>query len=315
MTGYLQALTSQMIVFSTVIAIGLFAQRAKLLTDENIDSISTIMVKVIYPIMLLTVIPSGGTRHDILSMFPFFLCTILEMVTLIILAFLVACLLHLREPTKSVFTCSAGYGNTAFVGYYILLAVFPEEAPLAIAVYAIVDSFMVWGVAPMIVSRHATGQGVKGMDFSRLISPVTIAVFVGFLFLMLEFHPTGTLVWDTMVNIGGMSKYLALLYIGADIGRKGIKKLFGRPIVFLVAIVRLLMAPVVIYLLLRFIGVLSEAHVMMLTIQSMTPTMVAITMLSRLYHSDDELASGSVILTSILCIITIPFMMWVISLL
>lgn len=305
----LQTLINQMVVFATLIVIGIGAQKLKLLNDANIDSITALIVKVTMPLLIITMIPAGGTKEDILMMFPFLLCAIFSTATVLSLGWISSRFLPLQQATKNIHAGCAGFGNTSFIGYPLILAMFPETGPLAIAVFALVDNLMVWTIGPILANPDVEN---KKIDFSRLVSPITISVIAGIVLLFFNIHPQN-LAWQSLSDTGNMSKYLALLYIGADIGRKGLKRLFHRPIVLLTIPIKLIAAPAVVFFLLNLIGVISQEYIVILTVLSMTPTMVSISMQARMYGSDDEYASAAVIATSICSIITMPAMMWLVT--
>lgn len=305
----LQTLLNQMVVFATLIAVGVLAFRFKLLNDENIDSITTLIVKVTLPLMIVTMIPSGGTRQEILMMFPFLICAAASMLLVLGIGMLASRFTSLKQPTRNIHGGCAGFGNTSFIGYPLILAMFPEKGPLAIAVFALVDNTLVWTIGPLISNPDTQN---KKIDFSRLVSPITISVLIGMALLFLNIHPQN-LAWNALSDVGGMSKYLALVYIGGDIGRKGLKKLFRRPSVLLTIPIKLIVAPLAVFFIMRAIGLISIEQIVMLTVFAMTPTMVAISMQARMYGSDDEYASAAVIATSLCSIVTMPGMMWIVT--
>lgn len=305
MAAQLQALTNQMVVFATLIFIGIFAVKTKLLSSENVDHISAILLRLILPLMLLTVIGSGSTRQEFLSMTPFFFCAVVQYMLCLFFGRASAVVFGIKEPTKGIHTAVAGIGNSGFIGFPLLISMFPKQAPVAIALYVVVDSGVIWTLCPIL----ANPSPVKKINFRRFVTPTTIAVVLGIFLVFLDWKPRG-LAWETMTNIGATSKYFALLYIGGDIGRKGLKKLFTRPIIFSVLPVRLILCPLAVFLLFRFTGFLPMEYVVMLSVLSMTPSMIVISMLARTYGSDEEYASGAIMLTSLCSIVTMPCMMW-----
>jgi len=305
MVEQLQALTDQMVIFATLIFIGIFTVKTKLLSSENIDHVSAILLRLILPLMLLTVIGSGSSRAQFFSMGPFFLCAMAQYLICLFLGWASAVVFRIKEPTKGIHTAVAGIGNSGFIGFPLLIAMFPKQAPVAIAVYVVVDSGVIWTLCPIL----ANPAPVKQINFRRFVTPATIAVVLGILIVILDWKPSG-LAWKTMTDIGATSKYFALLYIGGDIGRKGLKKLFARPIIFSVLPVRLILCPLVVFLFFRITGFLSMEYAVMLSVLSMTPSMIVISMLARTYGSDEEYASGAIMLTSLAGILTMPCMMW-----
>lgn len=307
MAEQLSVLINQMVIFASLIIIGLLAQKVKLLKDSDVDSMANLVIKILLPAMIVTLIPSGGTRADILGMLPVFICSYIAVAICLTMGWLSSIILRLKQPTKNIHIGVTSFGNGGFIGYPLILAVFPEHAPLMVALYAIVDASTVWTIGAFLAST-----GNSKFDIKKLVTPTTLAVMVGLAILILDLRPSG-IVWDTVSAVGGTSKYIALIYIGADIGRKGIKRIFNRPVVFSAVPIKLIISPLLVYFILGATGLMTNVQLVMLTTLSMTPTMVAITMLARTSGSDDDYASGGVIATTIFSVITMPFVMWIIT--
>ena len=74
MLEHMSVLIGQMEVFASLILIGFVVQRIRLLSDENISNLSTILSRFIIPSMLVTLIPNGGTRSELLAGWKYLLC-------------------------------------------------------------------------------------------------------------------------------------------------------------------------------------------------------------------------------------------------
>ena len=294
-------LLEQMKMFFILIAAGMTFQRLGLVSDENIDGFALVNIRVITPVMLITVI-SKGSREDMSNMLPFLICGLSAMLISLGIAYISGKAFRIAQPTRNIHTAVAGLGNGAMVGYPLLLSIFPEKAHLAIAVYAIVDAFIVWTAVPILADPKGR------VNLRKLINPITVSAFIGLAMMLMNIRPKN-IAWDTLTEFGGTVKYASLLYIGMDIGRKGIKRIFGRPIVLSVIPVRLILTPAVIFLIIGAVNVLSREFMMMLLVLSMTPSVMCITMVARTMGSDDDYATGAMISTTITSLLTIPLMM------
>ncbi|MEA4967548.1 MAG: AEC family transporter, partial [Bacteroidaceae bacterium] len=149
-------LLNQMFVFFTLIAIGFVAQRIKLLSDRTIDSMSALVVRLILPCMVCTTVVNGATMGGVIQKIPFFLCSFLMIGILVLIGFISSKLMRLEAPTSYINTTVIGFPNTGFIGYPLIIAMFPETGPLAIAVYIIVDQVTFWTIIPVLTKREAS---------------------------------------------------------------------------------------------------------------------------------------------------------------
>lgn len=308
MSQQLVILINQVILFGTLIIIGYGAQKKGFLKDSDIDGMSSLCVSVMIPAMIISVIVNGGSREALFGSFPLLIAAALLILMLICLGMISGKILKLSQPTKNIHTCVIGFGNSGFMGFPILLAMYPDNAAMFVAMYIIADASLLWTIAPALADPNFNGK----INFKKMISPSTICALTGVLMVFFNIKPD-IVPWQAVTAIGDSSKYVAMLYIGADLGRKGIKKIFERPIVLSVIPIKLIIAPLLAFIIFYTTGFYQLDYVMMLTVIAMMPSMVAIVMIARNSGSDDEYASAAVLSSTIASIFIMPCVMWVIE--
>jgi predicted permease len=108
-------------------------------------------------------------------------------------------LFRLGENTIGVHTATMGLPNDGLLGYPLWLAVFPDRAGLAIMASCIVYAIAQWGIAyPLTIPR---GSGIK-FHWKKMLTPPVIATCIGTVLVLLDVHPAGNMVWDTLAGIG-----------------------------------------------------------------------------------------------------------------
>lgn len=298
-------LLNQMFVFFTLIAIGFAAQRIKLLSDSTIDSMSALVVRLILPCMVCTTVVNGATIGGVFQKIPFFLCSFVMIGILILIGFISSKLMRLEAPTSYINTTVIGFPNSGFIGYPLLIAMFPETGPLAVAVYVIVDQVTFWTIIPVLTKKEAS---LKSISLKGMINPPFISLIIGLILITFNIHPSNV-AWNTVTSVGSTCKYFALIYIGADIGRRGFKTIVEKPKVFLTVPIKLIIAPIVVFFVLRFLGVLTSEEIIMLTTFAMLPSMVVVCMLAAQNGSDADYATAGLIVTTLCSMVTMPLVM------
>ncbi len=294
--------------FATALAVGFIAQRIGFITETMIQSMSKIIMKVLVPLLVLTVTASSGSLSEFVSAWPFALVVLGMYAIHIAISFITGKIAGLKRPEINAHVCSCSFVNSALIGYPIIMAVFPEKSGIYIAVFLIVETIVTWTVGLMIVSS-ASGSGK--IDLRRMVTPMTIGLVIGLLFILFSIRPQN-IVWDTLTGIGGTQKYIGLIYIGADIGFTGFKKVFKDIKVFLTIPVKLIIAPLCVFFIFKFIGVDADM-VTAVTIFSMLPSMLIITILSKEYNAAPDYASGSILITTAASLVTMPLVFYIIS--
>ena len=209
MEEQLAILVNQVLLFTTFIAIGFVFQRIKLFTEANIQNLSETVVRVLLPMMILTVIPSSGTREELLGMLPFVLGVVIMYLILFLLGILSAKLLRLKQPTKNIHIAMAGFTNSGFMGFPLLLAMFPKEAPVAFVPYAFLESILLWGKFKYLTELPKETK--EPFNWKKLISPVNVSLVIAVLMMLFGIRPSGP-IWEGMSAIGGTCKYMALVF-------------------------------------------------------------------------------------------------------
>lgn len=303
-------LLQQMLSFYTIIAVGFLGYTVKLFRDAEVAALSTLTVRLFLPLMLMTSIVNT-VQASMLGELPiFFLHLILALGIMLGIGLLSGLLLRLKNPTLGVHTAAVGFPNDGFLGYPLWLAVFPEQAGLAIVAGSIWYATAQWVIAyPLTIPKNSE---VK-FHWKRILTLPLIAGMIGTALMLVGFHPVNHPVWDTLTNIGGCTKYVAMLYIGAVLAQKGIRRIFSRPPLFVMAGIKMFLGPILVFLLLSFLGLLDRTYLLMVAMMSAMPSPMIICIQSAMNHSDEEYAVGSMVLSTLVCIVSIPLTMSIIS--
>lgn len=299
-----------MVSFLTLLGIGYAFFRTRLVSETVVDAVPALVMRYVLPAMLLAKLPVAGTTDQLLHMGWVLLAIMLMFGVHMLLAFLSGKLMRLPQPTLNVHVAVCGLPNSAFVGYPLLFIMFPNDTALFMATYMLMDAVMLFGVAPVLLD--SSGKGGK-RNWKVLFSPtnVSMVIALGMLLLGLKFP---TPIQTTLAEVGNMSKPLGLFYIGADIARLGAGKLLKRWQLYGMLPVKLVLAPVCIFWLVRALFSLDDKYTMMIGIMSMLPSMITVCIQAKEYGSDAEYASGGLLVTTLASLFTMPVVMgWMVN--
>lgn len=306
MDGTMTVLVYQMKIIATLMAIGLLEQRLKLFDNDLIHSLATIIAKLILPLMLITIIGSLK-RNELVKGFRVFFATLICYVVFIFIAKLISKFSKKEEPQKSMHLLLQCYGNSGYIGIPLITSIFSFQAGIAAAAFTIVDSFFYWVVAPSIV-------GKKNISIKKLISPMTLSIFLGIIIVLFNLDLNGNIVWDTMKNVGATCKYFASIYIGMSIGRLSLSSIKTNLASASAAVFKLILIPVCAFFLFGRTGFLQGDTLLMFIILLATPSGMSLPIVANIAGIENsEYISVGVTISTILCLITIPFVIWLIN--
>jgi len=304
-------LIAQMEMFASLILIGFVAQKLKLLSDENINNLSAILSKFIIPAMLVTMIPNGGTRDELLSGWVFLLCSVGVVTIMLAVGTITSRMLHFESAARrNMHAIAVSFGNAGFIGIPLISAVFPETSAIPCALYLLVEAIVCWTLGPIMADPN---HGQKKVDLKKLVSPLTISIAIGTVLILLNINLEGFILWDTLTTVGGTTKYFASIYVGLNLGRQGFKKILIDKRVFASTPFKLIVFPIAAYLLFGKTGILSGDLLLILVLFAATPTGMAISILADMTGSDTEYATAGTLVNTVFCLVTIPLVMQLIS--
>lgn len=304
MTGQIVIVINQIIIFAILMVIGFIAAKTKVITKDALNTLSKLIVKIILPALIFSIVAgSGVTIEEFLISGRFAIGVVLCYTLLILVGIMMSKLCKLQGKTANIFIALATFGNMGFMGIPLIQAIFKEPvAQVCISVYTIVDMAFLWTFGVYLCSRHQKKSNSLSA-VKNMINPTTIALLVAFIIMIFKI-PVPGLLMNTILGIGGTSKYLTLMYLGGALAYVSVSKIPKKPSIFMLVIVKMLIIPVIVYLLLGFF--LPQIPKTILTIIVGLPAMTTIAMVATAYGSDDEYATEVIFVTTLFSLVTIP---------
>ncbi|PMP70011.1 MAG: transporter [Calditerrivibrio nitroreducens] len=304
MNGHLEVIINQVIIFGMLMLIGYIASKRKVICQDSLSHLARFIVKIILPCLIFAVVVgSGVTLKDFLLSLHFTFAVIILFVLLPILGYVIAKLFRLEGKSFNIFLPLMTFGNMGFIGIPLINEVYKDPlAGVSITIYTLVDMSLLWTFGVYMCSRHIGGSSIKN-SIKNMINPTTIALFLAILVLVFGIK-LPRVIADTIYGIGGTSKYLTMIYIGAALSFMDHKGVLKKPHIFAIVIVKLIIMPVVLYGI--FKNYLPSVQLGILSIVAGLPIMTTVVMLAKAYESDDHLATEAIFVTTISCLFTIP---------
>lgn len=305
----ISVLIDQMKIIATLMLIGFIWKRSRLFNDDLVNSLSAILAKLILPLMLTTVIGSVS-KTELTQVIKIFLATLIFYTTIIVLSKVITHFGKADPAIKRMDVLLQCFGNSGFVGVPLIISIFGDKAGIVAAAYTLVDASVYWLVGPNLLSKS------KKLDFKKLVTPLTISILLGFVIVLLPIDLSENIVWATAKNVGGTAKYFASIYIGMAVARMDMTRLKNNLRSVFAAPMKLVIVPLLAYFIIGKTGFLSGDVLTMFIILCASPTGMMVPVIAEVAgESTGEYASVGVIISTVLCLVSLPFMMWMISML
>jgi predicted permease len=122
---------------------------------------------------------------------------------------------------------------------------------------------------------------------------------------LLQSNQYTTVLYDAIVLLGKMTTPLCMIILGIRLGSVSFKKLFMRPSIYVICALKLIVFPLFCYLCVVFLP-LPETFRGSILILASVPSASVILNMAEMYHGETELAANCVLVTTLLCFLTIP---------
>jgi malate permease and related proteins len=296
------AVFNQIAILFILILTGWAAGKLKLFPDKAVSGMSKLLMDVTMPALII----SSMQR-------PFSLELLGESLSMLGISFaiygasfaigaVVPILLRARRGERGVLGYAIVFSNVGFMGFPVIEALYGHDAIFRAAIYNIPFNLFSYSLGAYMLAR----DGKKPLRFSPMlfVNPNVAAAVIGFVLFIAGITLPGPL-GGAVELAGSTTTPLSMLLIGAMLSQGSILGNLGKPRVWAVSVVRLLVMPVLVYFGLKATGahgyvLLVPAAIAAMPVAANTPIM------AESYEADSLTASSAVTVSTLLSAASIP---------
>lgn len=293
---------NQMIQLFLVIAMGYWLRRTGTIDDTFYDRLSSFVVNVTMPLMILGSVLESGTSVSLDTASVTWACVIL-LGGLPVTAWIITMLLPIKKDRKNLYRFMIIYPNIGFMGFPMLRSIFGDQSILGAAVINMCSNVSIFTLGRMVMSG---GTEKGGFSISNMMTPGVLASLAA-VFCYLVKLPCPAPITSALNLVGGMTTPLAMLLIGAVLAKIPAKEILVDVPAWLFAILFQLLIPAALYPLMRLTVTDDLLRGVTLVIAAMPVANCAVLFASE-YHQDDIFAAKCLFTTTVISIVTIPLL-------
>jgi malate permease and related proteins len=307
---------TQIVILAVVVIIGAIAARLKVFTNESKDVLSKVIFNISLPLMLFTnFFRLEATPRLIANSLSVLAITGFVVFFLLLVGWIATRIFRIKGVEAAVFKTHSMFGNTIFLGFPLITALFGVEGLLYASMYQLVSSIIMWTVGVIVLS-HGNGIPWK-KSLLKVINPNTIATLLGLILFLLSLK-LPPVILKPMTELGAANTWLSMLYIGAMLVFSNVGGLLKRKSLYIISFSRLIAGPALLislfYLAAHFLGMAPENLVSsVIILEASMPCMATVVIMAKEFGSDDAQAVGNVFVSTIFSIITLPLVVVAIS--
>ncbi|MCL2819501.1 MAG: AEC family transporter [Oscillospiraceae bacterium] len=302
----MNVIINQMAVLFSIMAVGFIVGKLKMLTPESNKLLTRLVLFIALPCTILNSVFENEMDITIGDTLYFLLMTMLTFAIAFAVSIPVIYLLRGKKRDRGLFNFLSVFSNCGFMGFPVVIAIMGVSSAYYVALFNIPFNVLVFSLGIFMVSSGKTDEDGKQSAFNpkSLINPVLIAALIAIPIALFGIRPPQILA-DAFKITGAITTPGGMLVIGSTLAYVPLKTLLSEWRIIPVTILKLLVIPLLTWLILRQL-ITSELLLGVLVIISAMPSAAMASMLAIEYGGNEKAASAGVFLSTLLCGITVP---------
>lgn len=301
-------ISNQMIKLFLIICVGFMLYRIKLIDEEFRHKLTKLLLNVTMPALMLSSVMKEENSHDmgrVLEMFG--LSIVIFAIALPIISMIIVKILPISKKQQGLYMFMNSFSNVGFMGFPIIHAVFGEGAMLDAAIVNLIFNLAVFTFGITMIN-YGTEQKDK-FNIKKLLTPGIFSSVIAIIiyFSVITFPQVLS---DTCSMIGEITSPIAMIIMGATLGRMDIKAVFSEWKVYPFTAIKQILIPILFWYVLKLF--ITDEYILgfMMIMLSMPVANTAVLFATE-YKNDENLAAKTVFITTLMSLISIPFIMYV----
>lgn len=301
--GFSVALSNVIVTLLYIIP-GFLLCKAKKAAADHLSTMSAVLVYICAPCMIVNSFLQIDFSLDDLGKMALFLAVTLILQTVFMLILYLIFRKKYEDSKYRILTIGSVLGNVGFFGLPVIKAILPEypEVMCYSAVYVVSMNVLVFTAGVFCLTNDRKFITPK----TAVLNPTTLSFFVA---LALYIAGAGKFLPDVLLNgvsiLGSMTTPLCMVILGIRLATVPLAKLFMRPMIYVICACKLIIFPLFCYFAVYFLP-LDFAFKASVLVLSAVPCASVILNLAEMHHAETELAANCVLLSTLVCFLTIP---------
>ena len=293
----------QMCIFFCLMLLGIFARRKEILNDSNQKQISSLVINIAYPAIILSSVSGEGARMEGGELIFAFGVAIAVLLIAVFLGQIIPRVLGYEKKYHGIINVMTVFTNIGFMGIPMIYGIYGADALIYMTIFLIPFNVLFYSYAIQTIQPY--GEEKKKFHLRDLMNigmgACVISVIIYFSEVRLPY-----VLNTTIQMVGSLTAPLAMMLIGASLPDIPWKSLFknGRLIAFV--LLKMLILPTLVLLALgQFVD--NQILLAVALCALATPSGNMLAMLAAIYNKDSFLtATEGISMTTAVSVITMP---------
>lgn len=290
------------------IFLGYFLVYFKLIKESAMKHFSNLIFYVCIPALILNAMTSsqGISFSDVSNVI---VMAFILYAFLIFIGFAVPPLIGISKDYRGLYAYMAVFGNVGFIGYPVVNALIGGDAIFYAVIFNFPFNFLVYSLGVYFITKDLKTDGK--MDMSNILNPGFVATLAG-LAIFIAGMQLPTLVRNITQSLGDMTTPVSLIVIGGSLVGVNVKTIFTKYQIYIYSFIKLMLVPTALAFILKLVDFNLEAASVAVIIAGM-PFGANTVILSQRYDGHVLEASEAVFISTILILVSVPYLMFLIQ--
>lgn len=288
----------EMLVILFAIVAGFAARRLGWLGGETDQKLSKLLLNITMPAMILASVITGDELPEVSVILSVLEVGVAFYALALLFAYVVPRFLPGTPGQKGVWRYALAFPNVAFIGYPVAVALFGPQALFYAVILVMPFNLLSYSLGPLMLA------GAGRFRWQQLLSPCIVASVAALVLALTRLRPP-VLVGEMLSFVGDITVPLSLLMVGSFLADIPAGEVFRSGKLWVLAALRLLVLPVILWVILQAMGI-QELVLGIAVTQMAMPVAVNGTLLSMEYGGDTTCMAQITFLTTLGSILTIP---------
>lgn len=295
-------LNSLVMIFILIVP-GLFFRKKEILTENQNDAISSIVVNLTWPCLVIDAMQIEFSVQTLKSTGYISAMAAVILAVLILISAPLAKLLRMPKTKQYVTVFMMLFGNTGFIGIPVIKALYGSDAIFFAAIVELVNDVFIFTLGIVLIQLSAGAQ--LKINLRQFLNPGLVGVVIGLSLFLLNIQ-LPELLGGCIEMIGNATTPLTMFVIGFQLGGLKFKEIAGDWQVYVICFFKLMIVPIAALLVAKlWIGDLTMVE-KVLVVSFAMPVASVSAIFSQQYKGEAAFATKTVLLSTVFSIITIP---------
>ncbi len=286
-------LVGQLALMLLYLLCGFILCRRGLVGEAGSKAFATLLIYLVIPAVILRSFCTTSTPEKSIAL----LISIGLAVVGLLLAIVVSRLIFPRDAAAEF---GAAFSNAGFIGVPLISATLGSDVVFYVASFIALLNILQW----------TYGQDRMGVvtqsRLKQFACPLVVSFLLGLVIYFLQL-PVPTILSDGISAVASCNSPLAMILLGIYLGQTSPRYVFGTRLVWGISVVRLVLVPALTLLLLTFVPADITLRTAVLLVAA-APVGANVSMYAQRAGLDHRVATGSVCLSTLLCVGTMPLL-------